>query len=261
MGDFGFDPGIILAGMRQGPSALETMQSLSQMMQQRQQGQMTLAALAQKQQQEQALRGIYQQNADHPEGLGQALLRGGFGPEAFGAQDQQYQMAKQLADIREAGMQKLRNRVAAAKTPEQYAEAIKIIPPARLGEFGLTPEFNPTTVSAFVAGGIPAEKQMAMQQTGAEFEETKRHHQAEEAKPAPSVIVPGVGGMFAVDPRNPTRPAVKVLDGEGNAVVKQTSGAGDSKEWKDFMGSVSTTRGRGNKTITTCKTASTRPSG
>lgn len=229
MSAFGFDPSIILQGRQ---ATLADMLSPMREMQAMRAQQATLADLMQRQQQEQAIRAVYARHANNREGLPAALMGIGAAPQAYQAEDQfsQLQSAdvgrqKMLSDLREAGIQKLRNRIAAAQTPEQYAQAVAGIPPEALARLGLATEYSPDQTKMFVAGGIPADKQLSMAQQAAEFEDLKRHRRVEEARPTPSVLAVGPEGVqYLVNPRQPTAPAVPVLGPNGEALVKPRGG-------------------------------------
>jgi hypothetical protein len=51
--------------------------------------------------------------------------------------------------------------------------------------------------------------------------EDVRHHKAMEARPPPAFFYPGAEGLVAVDPRNPTAPAMPVRDQSGQIVKKE----------------------------------------
>lgn len=101
-----FDPRIILAHQQYtGPDPHETMRTLSQLALQRtqqQHHQTTLAGLLEQRQQEQALRGIYAQNAQSPQALPSALMAGGFGKESLAVGDQFAETDKRRADMAKA---------------------------------------------------------------------------------------------------------------------------------------------------------------
>jgi hypothetical protein len=98
---FGFDPSLILGANKAAePSINDTLQTLGQLATgraQQQHIQAQLADLARSQQQQDTLAGIYRSNADAPEGLATALMRGGYGKQAFDAQDQESQLLTQGA--------------------------------------------------------------------------------------------------------------------------------------------------------------------
>jgi hypothetical protein len=105
---FGFDPSIILSASRASERSIgDTLQQLGQVRAQRMQEQIQQASLAdqvRRQAQEAQLADIYRANAGSlPEGLPRSLALGGFGPQAFAAQDQGIE-----AGARQAGTEKLK---------------------------------------------------------------------------------------------------------------------------------------------------------
>lgn len=115
----------------------------------------------------------------------------------------------------------LRNRAAAVKTPEQYAQFVSAIPPDARAKFGLPDQYDPAAVESFVAAGIPAEKR-------AEHEETKRHHREMEKRPTggAGTIIFGEGGTTYRLPGTPGAPAQVVTDETGKPITKPAAGTG-----------------------------------
>lgn len=98
---FGFDASLIFPRPTEGPTPNETLRTLSDLASarvQRRGGEATLAQLLHQRQRQDALAGIYSANADSPDMLPRELMRGGYGGEAFGAQDQFSQMASAQAN-------------------------------------------------------------------------------------------------------------------------------------------------------------------
>ena len=102
----GFDHSVLLQGMQQGPSAFETMRTLQDMVQRRQQHESTLGALLQKQTQEQALRDIYKTHGADPN----VLMSAGFGPEAYEAQKHTADIATRNAQVRKSDIDAMQER-------------------------------------------------------------------------------------------------------------------------------------------------------
>ena len=132
---YGFDPSIILAGItdQQIPTPNETLQTLAQLathrMQQQQQ-QATLADLLRRQQREATLADIFRANAETPEALAPALMRGGFGQQAFAAQDQANQNAareKQLEDVKAAHRKYVGQLFSGVDSQEKWAAAREML--------------------------------------------------------------------------------------------------------------------------------------
>lgn len=109
----GFDHNIILQGMQQGPSALETMRSLQDLTQNRQRHETSLASLLQKQSQEQALRDIYRTHGADPN----ALMSAGFGQEAFEAQKHGAEIGARGAQAKKLEADALRERMETLARP------------------------------------------------------------------------------------------------------------------------------------------------
>ena len=148
MGRFGFDYDATAAMRgREPPSPNETLRTLSDLAGARQQQQAqaaTLADMLHRQERARALEGIYSANADSPDALPPALLRGGFGPEAFGAQDQSSQMttaqaqrAKWAQDA-EAARAKLFQAAQAAASRERHERTTEAINARQFLEDGAT---------------------------------------------------------------------------------------------------------------------------
>ena len=216
-----FDSRIILSGMQQGPSAFETMRSLQD-----------LAARQQQMQQERSLADIYRQNAQNPAGLGQALMQGGHGREAMGWMGAQSEMerrnAAQQADLTKA-LQSYRERVSGllygTKDQADYERRLSSVTPQERALFPQTWEEAKPVVEAIA---IPPAKRAEMEQEGLKFDETKRHNQAMESRPAAGgipIVITGEGGaQLAWNPRAPSAPAAPIMGPDGKPIVKPAAG-------------------------------------
>lgn len=152
---FGFDPSIILSATKtQEPTPNETLQTLAQLATSRTQNehvQAQLADLLQRQQQEKTLADIYRGSADAPQGLATSLMRGGFGPQAFAAQDQTSQLASQdaqraklLRDAQDAHRKHVGELFYGVNSQEKYDAAKQEL------------ASNPDPMLAVYAGQLPA---------------------------------------------------------------------------------------------------------
>jgi hypothetical protein len=128
---FGFDPSIILSA-KNAPSSdftdtLQAVAGLKTHQLQQQQVQAQLADLVQKHQQEQTLASIYKANASSPDNLATALMQGGFGSQAYAAQDQASQTRSQeathqklISDVQEAHRKHVGELFYGTTGPEDY---------------------------------------------------------------------------------------------------------------------------------------------
>jgi hypothetical protein len=177
---FGFDPNILLNSG--GPTLNDTLRSLSDMLQQRQQmaaqqqqmaiqraqEQRTLADLTRQQTQRQTLADIFRRNSTNPDAVAPALMARGFGPEAMDWMEKQATVSRTKTAAQEAAERLLeihrdmvRNQVAAAKTPEAYAQILGRLSPDYRAQIGMPETYEPNAVAAWVKSGIPVEKQPA----------------------------------------------------------------------------------------------------
>lgn len=160
---FNLDPRIIMAGMQQGPSAVDTMRSLSDLVQGRERHQASLASLLHQQQQEQMMAPLRMESE-------RALA----GQRAASAQ-------ASAAELKELGMKLLRNQAAAVKSPEQYARFVSQLPQEALPVLGLGAEYDPGALEMFVGAGIPAAEQVKASVLASEAK-TKREWEAEQKR-------------------------------------------------------------------------------
>lgn len=224
----GFDPNIILQGMRQGPSALETMRSLQDLTQDRQRHETSLASLLQKQGQESALRDIYRTHGADPN----ALMAQGFGPEAMDVQKhlsevgtRNAQAKKSDVDAMRARMETLAQPLYGLKDQAGLDNAFAFWRQSGASEQDLSwlpRQYNEQTAPFFqqlASTVVPAEKRAQMEHQGASLEETKRHNRAMEGRPSgvPALIIGEGGAQYFAQPGAPAAP---ITDAQGRPIAK-----------------------------------------
>ncbi len=238
---FGFDPSIILANLPKAPqesSLNDTLQTLSQLATQRtqqQQSQATLADLLRRQGQEKSLSSIYSANADAPEGLATALMRGGFGGQAFAAQDQAAQMrgqealrTKQLQEVQDAHRKKVGETFFGVDNQAKWDAARQEIassPDPMIAAYAahIPEKFEPGAAERLGNLAMSAKDRSDVQQKQLD-RETRTTDARIMASSRPQILVQGPGGeQFFADPRKPAAPATPVLDADGKPIVKPPS--------------------------------------
>jgi hypothetical protein len=216
---FGFDPSLILANASKAPpesSLNDTLQTISQLAGQRTQqaqGQAQLADLLRKQQQEQTLAGIYRGNADKPADLPTALMRAGFGPQAYQAQDQASQMQtadttrqKMVREIQDAQRKKVGELFYGTKDAADYQTRLKQLasdPDPMISVYAshLPTEFDPGVTERLGNLAVPAVERAKLAAKGA----------------GPTQIVTTEDGTEVVVNKG-TGKATAVTDDKGNAI-------------------------------------------
>lgn len=257
MSRFGFDPSIGQAALRENhPSINETMQTLGQLASQRtqqRQGDAQLADLLRKQQQEQTLAGIYRGNADTPEGLSAALMRGGFGPQAFAAEDQTAQMgmqraqqAKLKAEAETAYRKHIAEHFYNTTNEADYQARVQDLASSRdpmLATFAAQmPKYDPAYVKRLGDSAMSPKERAELEDKSLGRTETGRHNREMEKRPAPMLMFGSGGEQYVGDLRRPNTPAAPVMGPNGEQLVKPPAAgaAGGGKEWKDLTQAVST---------------------
>lgn len=228
MSGFGFDPSIILSAMpkSEGPSLNDTLQTLSQLATQRtqqQHAQVQLADLARQQQQQQQLGDIYRGNADTPGNLATALMRGGFGPQAYAAQDQSSQMQTQEAtrmklirEIQDAQRKKVGDLFYGTKDDADYQGRLKQLasdPDSSVAMYAhmLPPHHDPAVTEYLGNLAVPA---------------VERAKLAARANGSPSIVTGEDGTQYVANKQNPGAAATVLRDENGNPIKKpRTAGA------------------------------------
>lgn len=248
---FGFDPSIILSGLPRAPAeptlndTLQTLASLTSHRMQQQQAQASLADMLRKREQENTLAGIFRANADTPDALAGALMRGGFGAQAFAAQDQLAEMgvrrAQEAAHQANAAKDKQAMEAAYRKqigehfhgaTPADYPDRLRALAASSDPLLAAYAKTLPETADAAALKRIQSQAFSAKEQAEIEDKatvrtETERHNREMEKRPSgmPALmLVTGEGGtQYFADPRNPTAPAKVIKDEGGEPVVKPSS--------------------------------------
>lgn len=175
---FGFDPSIILSATRtQEPTPNETLRTLADLAGQRQhmrQSQATLADLAQTRQREASLADIYRQGAADPVALPSLLMRGGFGAQAFQAQDQASQLRAQeaerlrrLADIQASERKQIGELFADVQDQAGWDMVFPFVPEAYRPHIGK--EYDAKKAKGLKMLGIPPEQREKLAQRDEEL--------------------------------------------------------------------------------------------
>lgn len=210
MGSFGFDPSIILSATKTDPAeGIRTLADLALRRTQQQQGQATLADLAYKQQREQTLADIYRRGADAPDALPQELMRGGFGQEAYGAQDQASQMASQagqraktVQEIQEAQRKHIGDLFYGTKDQADYQARVQQLaserdPMLAIYASHLPQQFDPAVTERLGNLALPAEKRAELAKDAYAISEnsvTGATTKLNRRTGATSIVAPGGGG-------------------------------------------------------------------
>lgn len=258
---FGFDPSIILAGLKnQQPwnpeETLQTLSNLATQRQQQQMGQVQIADLLRKQGQEQTLASILQAHAGSmPAGLPRDLASAGLGQQAMAWQDQETEQADKKAEqakkheeVRAAQRKYVGELFYGKNDQAGYDAAIKELrshPDGSVSMYAdmLPPKFDAGVVERLGNMAVPAETRAKL---------------AARDTPAGQVIVADDGTQYVADKR--TGAATAVRDDQGNAIKARPkggrgaggggAGGGDRKDWKDLQSALSTgARGSLNKDI------------
>lgn len=255
---FGFDASLILGASKANEGSIgDTLQQLAQIkasQAQQQHAQATLADMLRKQGQEQTLADIFRSNADKPEGLAPALMRGGFGAQAFAAQDQASQMAQQeamrgkmLRDAQDAHRKHVGELFWGANTPEKYAAARQELaassdPMLAVYASKIPEAFDPGVAERLGNLAMTAKERSDIQQKG--LDRTNHTENAKIAASArPQMLVVGDDGtQYLQPPSRPDAPAKPIRDEAGNPIRKPpTAGSGGgAKDWKDLTTALST---------------------
>lgn len=201
-----FDPSIILAGKQYtGPDANETMRTLADLANAqssranaeiaRRHQEATLADLLEQQGQRRDLQEIYKANASSPQALPGALMQGGFGAQAYAAQDQASQMERQQAEVQKMMQAHIQQQAEILARPlrgikdqaglDNAFRAWKMsgIPDADLAQ--LPREYNPQTAPIFeniAKMGVPSADQAKMDATATEAEKKRTWESGEKEK-------------------------------------------------------------------------------
>lgn len=229
---FGFDASIILGANKTDPtSGVRTLADLAMQRQQVQQSQATLADLLQRQQRAATLESIYRQNAGSPDALPHALMRGGYGQEAYGAQDQASQLrtqaaqqAKLVREIQDAQRKQLGELFYGVKDQSGWDGALQQVPEMYRGM--IPPTFDAKVAQRLSDLAIPAEKRADLARQRARDEESARHNKAMEGRPPGMMpIILGEGGAQYFS--NPlTSRATPITGPDGAPIVKPQAKAG-----------------------------------
>lgn len=221
---FGFDPSIILSALKSGqpPSVNDTLQTVSNLATQgtqQAQGQAQLADLLRRQDQEKTLADVYRGNADTPGDLPAALMRGGFGPQAYAAQDQASQMqtqeatrAKLVRDIQDAQRKKVGDLFYGTKDDADYQGRLKQLaadPDQSVAMYAhmLPPKHDPAVTEYLGNLAVPA---------------VERAKLAAKGNGAGQVIVGEDGTQYVANKQTGAATAVK--DEAGNAIKARPKG-------------------------------------
>lgn len=229
---FGFDSALPLRQTWDSNESSRTMADMLARGQQMRQQEMTMANMLRQQQQEQQLADIYRQNAQAPQALPQALMRGGFGPQALQSTEQLAEIQQRqagtentLSQIMQRGREQLGSLFWGTKDQADYERRLSTAPEQ------MRPMLPPTWEQAkpiVDAWAIPPEKRANLEHQTAQRKETERHNRASESiqrtrpsgMPALTIITGEGGAQYFVDPRKPNAPAVPVTDPQGNPVTK-----------------------------------------
>lgn len=233
----GFDANIILQALRQGPSALDTMQQLQGMQQARQAHESSLAGLLRRQQQEEAEANVYRQNAGAmSDPIAQGLMSLGRGKEAMGWMGEQSEIGRrkaseqsEIAKMLQQTREELGSLLYGTKDQADYEARLSTVPEQERRFFPSTwDEARPLVESI----AIPPAERAKMAHQGEQLKETKRHHEAMEKRPVPGMLpmpyaVPGEGGVVQVIPdlRDLSKPVLTPRDAAGKPIVKPSAGA------------------------------------
>lgn len=234
---FGFDPSIILSGQTGAAEAGGMTKMLTELQSagmQRQVHEAQLADMLHKRQQEATLSGIYRQHVEDQAGLPNALLGGGFGKQAFEAQDQAAQMralqatnAKAFREAQEAERKQTGEAFYGVKDQAGWDAALAAAPEHYRSVIG--PRFDPDVAQRLGNLAIPAEKR------------------AELEKKDPQFLINPIDGSISVGDKK-DRTVTKLT--EGATAANATPGsrvATYKKELLDALGAdLDKTKGRGN---------------
>lgn len=184
----GLDPNIILAGKQYtGPDPHETARTMAQLAESglRQDG------MRQEMAQGRSLADIYRQNAATPQNLGSSLMRGGFGKEALGVQNQQAEIGARAAATQKTKEQSEREALMFmiqpaldAKTQEDLDGVHALwqrmgVPPEYAAQLPRDIEHAAPIIKQYRAMAIPADKQASLDATSSEAQK-KRTFDAEQ---------------------------------------------------------------------------------
>lgn len=230
-GPFGFDPSLILS--QNQPERLDIAGSL--------QSGMALGDLIHKRQRESALTNIYRQSGGDPASLSSLLLKSGFGPEAFAAQDQAAQMEQQraMAAAHNATAQKAKADVLTSQLAAfgQAYRNVKDTAGARMAkqsllQAGFPPEhvamlpdeYNDQTapqLEQFKSFAMSAKDAAQLEHQKADLEERTKYHEGMLKRPSgmPALtLVQTADGYQLVNTRDPKAPAAPALGQDGQPI-------------------------------------------
>lgn len=257
---FGFDPSIILGGRPADTEGMaRTFADMSRLGIQQRQADATLAEMTRQQGQERRLSDILQQNANNPEAIGPALMRGGFGKESLDWIGRQADVGYKAAQTQGAQTEALRKRGeymarplrnGIPKNQEELTQLRESWKSMGFSDGDMTgteifdPQQTPQLLQQIRALGLSEEDVQRESNNAAQRAEDERHHRAIETQFGLTTN-PTTGSTFRIDKRtgavSPVESGGPPLAGNGPLKPKDVE-----DQFKDLAASVSTVKGRAN---------------